>query len=141
MGDEDLLFRIWDAISTSQQGSLNRSQIYFCVIWELEAEVNNGGFHQYFFNGVSSGTQLAPYVLQEIGAAKCSDLVSRALEAVNPDATDWDDDDVRQAYLDGLDQGVRETLDGLDEEFFTYPDNLSDLLTKFVHANRSDFAI
>ena len=37
----------------------------FLVIWELESEVNNGGFQQYFYN--SSGA-LAPHVVSALKA-------------------------------------------------------------------------
>jgi hypothetical protein len=35
---------------------------------DLEAEVNNGGFHQYFYNSAGDNTAEAIRALEEIGA-------------------------------------------------------------------------
>ena len=78
---------------------LSSPERVFLVIWELESEVNNGGFHQYFYN---SGGALAPHVvgaLKTIDAPATADIVQRALNAVVNAITSWSDDARRQSGM------------------------------------------
>jgi Domain of unknown function (DUF4375) len=61
----------YDKLSTPEQ--------VFLLIWELESEVNNDGFHQYFHN--SSGA-LVVSALKTVGAEAIADIAQRALNAV-----------------------------------------------------------
>jgi hypothetical protein len=102
------------------------------VIWELESEVNNGGFHQYFYN--SSGA-LAPHVvsaLKAIGAQGTADIVQRALNAVVSAITSWSDDANRQALINQLSSETRQILEELDQEYYTRAEDLTPLLYKYV---------
>lgn len=48
--------------------ALSRAEQIFLMIWELEAEVNNGGFHQYFSN--SSGFTLLMRLTRYVQSAQ-----------------------------------------------------------------------
>ena len=103
----------------------------FWVIWQLEAEVNNGGFLQYFGN--SSG-RLVPHAvaaLRTIGANTMADIVERAIFVAGRDIA-WADDEARSTALNALGPDVPEELDFLDRAFFTYPDNLTVLLYTYA---------
>jgi uncharacterized protein DUF4375 len=116
---------------------LSHPERVFRAIWELEAEVNNGGFEQYFSN--SSG-ELAPHVvdaLRVIGAPAMADIVQGAIDAVGP-STAWHDDDARQAHIDALAPETRIELDSCDQRFMAYPENLMELLYRYVCENRND---
>jgi hypothetical protein len=109
--------RIWridyDKLSTPEQ--------VFLLIWELENEVNNGGFHQYFYN--SSGA-LAPNVvsaLKILGAEATADIAQRALNAV-ANAT----------------SGARQALENLDQEYYKCPEDLTPMLYKYVAEHRME---
>jgi hypothetical protein len=106
------------------------------LIWELESEVNNGGFHQYFYN--SSGA-LAPNVvsaLKTLGAEDTVDIVQRALNAVGNAITSWSDDAARQASINRLSSAARQTLENLDQEYYQCPEDLTPLLYKYVAEHR-----
>jgi hypothetical protein len=121
-------------------GALSPPERVFRAVWELEAEVNNGGFHQYFWN--SSGTLVpdAAGALRAIGASKMSKIVEQAIEAVGHDI-DWSDDSVRRATLDALAPAAVATLDEFDEAFFAYPDDLTTLLCKYVSEHRKEINV
>ena len=52
---------------------LSQAEQTFRLVWELEGEVNNGGFEQHFFNSSGDIARLAPDALREIGAAATAD--------------------------------------------------------------------
>jgi len=47
-------------------------------IWALEADVNNGGFHQYYFNSSGDTAHYAPAALRAIGAPIMACIVDKA---------------------------------------------------------------
>jgi len=98
-------------------------QRVFSAIWVLEAEVNNGGFDQYFHNTDLATVSFAPAALREIGAHMCADIVSRAL-VIAPDLESPE---------------AARQLDGLDSEFYAYPNDLTDLLYAYVAAHPASF--
>src|SRR5262245_31305578 len=56
----------------------------FSAVWELEAQVNNGGFILYFYNSDSDIVAHAPTALRAIGASSCADIVGRAIAVIAP---------------------------------------------------------
>ncbi len=119
----------YDALSVAERT--------FRAIWELEAEVNNGGFHQYFWN--SSGSLVPDVVnaLNAIGAGQMASIVERAIDAVGPDIS-WSDIAARQASIHELSANIIEKLSGLDQEFYAYPDSLTALLYRYVSAHQDE---
>lgn len=110
----------------------------FLLIWELESEVNNGGFHQYFYN--SSGA-LAPNVvsaLKALGAEDTADIAKRALNAVDNAITSWSDDAVRRTSVNRLSSAARQILENLDQEYYKCPEDLTPLLYKYVDEHRAE---
>jgi hypothetical protein len=115
---------------------LSTSERVFLVIWELESEVNNGGFRQYFYN--SSGA-LAPHVvgsLKTIDAPATADIVQRALNAVANTISSWSDDAHRQSGMNQLSSETQRILEELDQEFYACPEDLTPLLYKYVADHR-----
>lgn len=56
----------------------NKSQQAIYIIWCLEAEVNNGGFNQFYYNRSGQYADLVPEALNVVGALKFADLTTRA---------------------------------------------------------------
>lgn len=109
----------------------SEEQQVFSAIWELESQVNNGGFAQYFQSEEGYTANTAPSALRAIGAVKCADLVRRALAMVTVDGLP-DDQSAREQLIEVLDTRAQEALEALDQEFMAYPDNLTDLLFEYV---------
>lgn len=116
----------------------SQPQKVFSAIWALESQVNNGGFAQYFESSDGETANFAPTALRAIEAHKCADIVQRALRAVSTDPLPASADD-RERVLSGLPETAREQLEALDQEFFTYPDNLTELLFAYVAARPDTF--
>ena len=86
------------ALSESTQADFGRVdfasqsdiQKTFSAIWELESQVNNGGFDQYFCNSDSDIIAYSPKALREIGATACAAIVESALQVIAPLPDDCD---------------------------------------------------
>jgi hypothetical protein len=110
-------------------GQQSEAQQVFSAIWELEAQVNNGGFDQYFRTSDFDSIAFAPTALRALGAASCADVVERAIGVIAPLASKQEG---RCRALDSLAADKQEYLSALDAEFFSYPDDLTDGLFEYV---------
>lgn len=113
---------------------LNRVDQIFVCIWTFEAEVNNGGFDQYYFNSAGDLAFETLDALHTVGASTTASILHRGnkLFGDNGPSTDWT---TRQHQLDALPESNQEMLDTLDEEFYRYPDDLSVLMAKYLVKN------
>jgi hypothetical protein len=70
--------RVFDRYFKLGYDKLSPPEKVFVCVWDLEAQVNNGGFHQYYFN--SSGDHALDTVdaLAAIGAKYTAGLVKQA---------------------------------------------------------------
>jgi hypothetical protein len=139
MADETRLFKVAEEIGSKSPAFLSYAQQIFRLIWELEAEVNNGGFQQYFYNSSGRDAPNVETALRTVGAHKCADLAAQAFGVVDATGLEWADDERRQAHVERIDANAVDELDALDAKFFEYPDPLSPLLAKFVDAHPEDF--
>ena len=114
----------------------SESQKTFSAIWELESEINNGGFEQYFRNSDSDIIAHAPKALREIGAKACAAIVESAIQVIAPVPSD---SDARCDALDAAGKDGEELLSELDSKFYSYPDDLTDLLFAFVAKHPDEF--
>jgi len=108
----------------------------FRAIWELEAQVNNGGFHQYFWNASAQTVSGILDALQAIGATATAAIVNDAIAAVGRNVS-WQDDEARREKLAALPDTIWQELEALDQVFFRYPDDLTTLLYQYVCKHRN----
>jgi len=113
-------------------------QKVFSAIWQVEAEVNNGGFSQYFFNNSRASAWFVALALQEIGAPKTASICERAIAAAFPSGLPDDLDSIRSAAAH-FSEDIREKLWTLDKEFYTYPHDLTELLFTYVKRHPDEF--
>ncbi|MEM7078365.1 MAG: DMP19 family protein [Pseudomonadota bacterium] len=109
-------------LSTAQQTG-------FCIN-VLEMEVNNGGFHQFFCNSVGYYTPEVLEALGRIGAHKTHSLLSQAIAIAYPTGFPTDRSQ-HEALLDIEDETV-DALAPLDDAFYAYEDNLTDLVNTYL---------
>ena len=115
---------------------LSPEERVFLHVWELEAEVNNGGFDQYFIN--SSGNHAAEVVesLEAIGAVQAAAIAKQAISVAFGNSPPPKDEEARDSVMRALPEEKLEQLSACDNEFYLYPDNLTELLFSFVVANK-----
>jgi hypothetical protein len=115
-----------------------QAQKVFSAIWELESEVNNGGFHQYFLNSDSEVIGYAPTALHAIRASSCAGIVERAIQVIAPLPPTQED---RYGVLEAQGEAAQNQLAVLDAEFYAYPDNLTELLFEHVRRHPAVFGL
>jgi len=113
-------------------------QRVFSAVWAVESEVNNGGFSQYFLNSSSETAGFVVDALSAIGAPRTADVCSRAIAVAFPEGLLAEPEDISAASESFSDE-TEEKLDALDQEFFLYPHNLTDLLFTFVSKHPEEF--
>jgi hypothetical protein len=108
------------------------------LIDQLEREVNNGGFIQFFTNSSGDHAGETPTALRSIGADQMAGIVEEALvpfEWVGPSS----DPQVRSEQLDQLGEAAEAVWSECDSKFYEYPENLAGLLRTFVAAHQQEF--
>jgi Domain of unknown function (DUF4375) len=116
----------------------SRPQKTFSMVWALEAEINNGGFSQYFFNRSAETVPWVAEALVSLGALHAADICQRAIEVAFPLGLPSDPEAI-SAEAANFTEEVLEQLEGLDRELFAYPDDLTVLMFDDVAAHRDDF--
>lgn len=103
-------------------------RIVYCVGW-LEAEVNNGGFGQYFWNTGGIHAEDTLVALWAIGARDTAELMTRAVALAPPPGMDGQ---ARAGAREGLDRRYGDELDRLSDRFCRGPDDLALLVMDFL---------
>ena len=109
-------------------------QKVFSAIWAVESEVNNGGFSQYFSNSGGESASFVVEALETVGAPETAGICKRAIAVAFPSGLP------RSAAADFPDE-VLEKLEPLDQEFFSYPHDLTDLLFTYVSEHPQEFGL
>ncbi len=112
-------------------------QKVFSTIWALEAEVNNGGFSQYFLNSAES-VHFTTTALEMIGAYDAADICATAISVAFPEGLTQDEDETCRV-VQRFSAKVGASLESCDQEFFTYPNDLTELLFSYVSKHPSEF--
>jgi hypothetical protein len=113
-------------------------QRVFSAIWAVESEVNNGGFSQYFVNSSAESASFVVQALETIGAPETAGICKRAIAAAFPSGLPQTEETIRSVAADFSDE-ILEQLEPLDQEFFAYPHNLTDLLFAYVSEHPEEF--
>ena len=120
--------------------SWNKSKRSIYMIWLLEAEVNNGGFNQFYYNSSGEFYRDVPASLETIDALKFAKLVRKANETYEKE------NDTISQHLDGTIEGFSKSyednpLNEFDTEFYNLykAEDLKQLQIDFVRKNKHDF--
>ncbi len=135
MDSEKYLFTLADDIQGRESkaglsGLVPKEQVFF-LVWSLEAEVNNGGFNQFFFNSSGDHAAATAEALRAIGAKKTAAIVDRAVSLFGAEGPSRNRVQ-RQQQLTLFSEEQQERFSELDTNFYAYPDNLSELLAKYM---------
>lgn len=111
--------------------ALSQRDKILIAIWGLEADVNNGGFDQYYFNGAGDHAFFAPHALEQIGAHTMAAIVREANGRFGADGPSRDRE-TRHEQLEQLTASNEGLFDPLDRRFYDYPDDIAALLMVFL---------
>ncbi len=120
--------------------SLSKPRQAIYMIWKLEAEVNNGGFNQYYFNPSKQYADLTPNALLLVGANKWADLVKKANHIFELEEKKIKNH--QDGTLEGFSKSYEDNpLNDLDTEFYDLYkiEDLHKLQVDFIRKNKQDF--
>lgn len=120
--------------------NFNSSQQAIYLSWWLEAEVNNGGFNQYYSNSSGQYAKLMPKLLSKMKAPKFSELTDRAnkIYKSNLDKITKEQDGTLEGFSKSYENNPLNDLDG---EFYKLyeEENLYQIQIEFIRRNKNDF--
>lgn len=132
---------LWEKYNDKGIGALNPYEQILLHASIIEAEINNGGFDQYFINSSGDFAQDTVASLKKIGAQKTADLLQSANAQFGPSGPPKD----RKARLDLIESmeesgsDYQDYFEDLDTQFYKYEDDLSQLMYDFFQKHRSEF--
>ena len=143
----DNIFSKQDSINSYEKNysilkSLSKGRQAIFATWGLEAEVNNGGFNQYFFNFSSSGqyAEEARDGFALIGANKHANLTQRAIDSYMKNIKYFEkfNDGTLESFSKSYDNNP---LDKFDKEFYALDsvEHLSKLRIDYIRKHKSEF--
>ncbi|CAN5207700.1 hypothetical protein BH11BAC5_BH11BAC5_13640 [soil metagenome] len=117
-----------------------KSQQAIYIIWCLEAEVNNGGYNQFYYNPSGQYADLAPDALKLIGALNFADLAARANEVYK------NDNEKIKKEQDGTLKGFSKSYDDnplgeFDDAFYNLcmKEDLQKIQVDFIRNHKQEF--
>ena len=117
---------------------LSTVQKNFWYNQNLEREINNGGFNQYFFNSSGDFAHETIHSLNEIKAFKTVDILKEAM-ALFPGGEVPADRRKRQELLVDIQDNAEQKWNELDQAFYCYEDDLNNLNMEYLRENKDKF--
>lgn len=112
-------------------------KVFICVR-DIECEVNNGGFDQYYFNSSGDHAPDAVAALEAIDAKRTASLVGQT-NALFGEGGPSRDRVARQEQLDALRDAKGNEMDEIENEFYEGGEDLDQLLKKYIARNAEAF--
>ena len=107
-----------------------KEKLIYCIWW-FEGEVNNGGFHQFFWNSAGDNTKDTVKFLSAIDATHTAELIRKASQ-IAFDGIAPADRDKRQELLEIDEEMKMEKLYILDIDFYNYQDDIARLVNRYL---------
>ncbi|AVI52193.1 hypothetical protein C5O00_13925 [Pukyongia salina] len=150
IADDKLEQAIIDNIETKYQdgeqytfdeiSKLTKGQQAVFSTWWLEAEVNNGGFNQFYFNSSGQYGEMAEIGFMTIGAEKFSKLIKRAnkIYSENKDQLEEYDDGTMESFSESY---IDNLFNDLETDFYKLFDieKIGELRIKYIRENKNEF--
>lgn len=117
----------------------NLSRQAFLLVWALDGDVNNGGFHQFNFNSRSVLNKHLPDALLCIGAHKYATLTTEANAFFEAQFKLLNGDTLITEEFADFNEDI--DMESYDKQYYALSEqeNIMRLLTAFVRVNKSDF--
>ncbi len=126
---------VWHVYEQKGIKGLSKPQLYYLTLWQLDAEVRNGGFSQYYFNSTGDLAGYAIEAAQAVDASELAGIIQKANALFGKKGPD-PDRDKRMRQLSKIDL---EELQELDTQYYECSEHLSELLPRFASSNAQAF--
>lgn len=119
--------------------SLSEPQKKFYFNQNLEREVGNGGFFQFFFNSSGDFARETVDSLRAVDAHVTADMTILAINEFPDGKVPKDSVERQELMLKLWPESDNKVWDELDSKFYEYEDDLNALNMAYVKANRESF--
>jgi hypothetical protein len=119
--------KFWD----SGFSNLSEQEKVVICIWELESQVGNGGFKQFFWQATVEASLNCIWALKLIDAHKIFEIVSEAYSAFPKDFP-MEDLDERQEFIDEHEDKLETIWERLDNIFWNSEEKLNQLVKDYL---------
>lgn len=113
---------------------LSKEERVIYVIDQLEEEVNNGGFSQYFFNNSGDFANEVVDALRTIGADGMAEICQTACSVFGGKVPER----VEERRIELVNE-QKELWNQCDDEFYKYPDDLLELNYAYIREKKEKF--
>ncbi len=127
-------------IGQKAEARLSETERRLLAAYLVEAEVNNGGFDQYFFNSAGDDAEAALAGLKEMGAGGAAALLERAM-AVFPGGKPPADRFKRQGVMEQIASQSKPVWNNCDDEFYELKESISELSLAYAKKKRAEIAL
>ena len=130
----------WRTLQGPGVASLSRLQRDALCVMNFQAELNNGGMHQYLLNSSGDFAKETPDVFRRIGAEEAARILEGANAFFGPGGPPTDRE-TRTAALLALPKNAEHRIYALSKEFYDAEDrglSLADLFDAFVLSQRGE---
>lgn len=126
-------------LSRGDPAGLSEAEFTLLAIEDLQREVNNGGYHQFFLNASARSAHGIVAALERIACAEHAAIAGDALRAagITPDM----DADAISAQAAGLEEDAMDLLGKCDRRFYGCRESLDGRLFDYVVANRTEIRL
>ncbi|PQO45352.1 hypothetical protein C5Y93_15325 [Blastopirellula marina] len=138
-GLEDFQECMWEQEEAGGWESLNHQQQLYLAVFLLNAEVNNGGHSQYFFNSTGDSWPLALEGLQTMGFRKRLQIFEGVLELFG-DQKPLTDRDKRLDQLAKVFRQNEDAFDAFDSQYYAAEESFDVYSMRFVIQNADKFS-
>ncbi len=107
--------------------------------WEVEAEVNNGGFEQYFSNTSGDFALEAIEGFDKIGAKQFANITKQALDLSLKQMAKMAEPGEQAGSTPDSEENPAVTMEKLDNQFFDNEENISELRVKYIREHPALF--
>jgi len=135
-----LHYRIGQKAEARGERILTDTERRLLAAYWVEAEVNNGGFDQYFFNSAGDNAEAALSGLKEMGADGAAALLERAM-AVFPGGKPPADRFKRQEVMEQIAGQSKPVWEKCDSEFYKLTESISDLSLAYAKKKRAEIVL
>jgi hypothetical protein len=140
---EQLLFKLFiKYYSQADYGddlkAITKPQQMLCFAYEFVKEVNNGGFHQYFFNSAGNNAHQAVEAIQSIGASESASLLQLAISVwpAQQVPQDWE---TRRDVLAEIEEAANMPWDNCTKRFYNGNESITALLIAYIDSHPTEF--
>jgi hypothetical protein len=136
----ELSYGLSDKISRSGYEGLSHPEKVLNSVFWLDAEINNGGFDQFFYNSSGNHANETAAALEEIGAGHTAELVRKAISYF-PGGSPSPDIYKRRKMWDLINEDISAQWNLLDTQFYKYDDPLEELQVKYMMLNKDEIKL